>query len=132
MIPSRGACFAGGAAAAAIFLLFGMWLLAILAFGTGCALAQFTSPPGLDPERFFSTEDRRTLFENARGRCQNPRCWVKGGAEVHFESDCPTGGDCPLDYQADHKYPHSKGGRTVLSNGACLCRRCNGRKGARV
>jgi hypothetical protein len=74
----------------------------------------------LDPVRFFSDDDRETIFTRAGGRCQWPGC----GVPVHYEWQCPLGG-CDFDYQADHKHPHSKGGRTVLTNGQCLCRRHN-------
>jgi hypothetical protein len=116
----------GGLAAGLVFLVGHQPAWAVVAFGTACAAATFVPPPGLDPERFFSPEDRRTIFDRAGGRCE------KCGKATHFESDFPAPHDCPVDYQADHKYPHARGGRTVLSNGACLCRQCNGRKGARI
>lgn len=116
----RGAFLVGGAAGAGVFVISGHNVLAFIMLALAVALAGYTPKPGLDPVRLFSTEDRRTIFENAHGRCQNARC----GRPVHYETDCPHGG-CDDDYQADHKYPWSKGGRTILSNGACLCRKCN-------
>lgn len=119
----RLAILAGGATAAGVFLLAGNRVLAFVIFAVAIILSSLTGGTGLDPVRLFSDEDRSTIYARAGGRCQNPLC----GAPVHYEGDCPLGG-CDFDFQADHVHPWSKGGRTVLSNGACLCRRCNQEK----
>ena len=126
----RLAVFSGFATAAGMFAAFGNrgWAIFALLVGVYFLIRPNRHPQArLDPERFFSEADKQTLFARANGRCQNPDC----GVEVHREFACPLG-ECPSCSQADHKYPHSKGGRTVLSNGQTLCRRCNGEKGAKV
>jgi hypothetical protein len=45
---------------------------------------------------------------------------------------CQYCGDTTGPFQADHVYPESKGGETSIDNLTTACRRCNGRKQARV
>ena len=61
-------------------------------------------------ERLFSSKQKEALFIFADGKCQN----------------C---GEALEDWEADHIYPHSKGGETTLTNGQALCKKCNRAKG---
>lgn len=116
----RWAILAGGTTSAGVFLLADQRVLAFVAFAVALVGSGLTGGTGLDPVRLFSDDDRTEIFARAEGRCQWPGC----GAPVHYEGDCPLGG-CDLDYQADHVRAWVKGGRTVLANGQCLCRRHN-------
>lgn len=78
--------------------------------------------PGLEPidaTRKFDYEQRLAVYRRDEGRCQlRLTC---DGAKVSWE-----------EWHADHKLPHSKGGRTVVSNGQVACKACNLTKGARL
>ena len=71
----------------------------------------------LDPLRRFNGETRRTVMSRAGGRCEGSiflawgRCRDEAG-------------------EADHVYPHSRGGPTTLANGQALCRGHNRSKAA--
>lgn len=68
-----------------------------------------------DERRIFSPEQRRILWNS------------------EDKKKCSMCGD-PLDwtnFQVDHLKPHSRGGKTELSNAALACVRCNASKGAR-
>ncbi len=70
-----------------------------------------------DERRLFSSEQRRILFNSATDR----KCTANGcGRRLGWG-----------DFTADHVRPFSKGGRTVLSNAALLCRKHNSAKGNR-
>jgi hypothetical protein len=83
------------------------------------ALAHFTeigtdlSPK--DRKRLFTYDEKIVIWRRADGRCQN--C----NKEVTIE-----------EMHADHIMPHSRGGRTIISNGQSLCATCNRKKNARV
>lgn len=72
--------------------------------------------PGLisrrDPWRTFKFEARRTVMSRAGGRCEGTLllAWVM----------CRDAAG-----EADHVYPWSRGGATVVSNGQAMCRRHN-------
>lgn len=122
-MTDRWVVWVGTAVAAVMLLALGdrWWAVAVVLLG-GFVSSRFGPPQlQLDPVRLFPEDVRRTVWEEARGLCQ------KCGRLTHFEGDCRLG-DCPDDYQCDHVEPWSKGGRTVLSNAACLCRRCNQEK----
>ena len=72
----------------------------------------------LDDIRDFSDAQRKVLFyKTAPGHiCQGPGCKTK------LEEN---------DFHADHKKPHSKGGRSKISNGQALCPACNLKKSDR-
>ena len=65
-----------------------------------------------DPQRFFSSEQRKKIFEKSSGYCAF--CSI-GLSETNFH--------------ADHIVPHSQGGQTTLENGQALCTACNTKKG---
>lgn len=69
----------------------------------------------LDPKREFDYYEKVVVFRRDKGICQS--CSKK----VEWK-----------DYEADHIYPHSKGGQTRIENGQVLCGSCNSSKGAKV
>ncbi|WP_143279181.1 DUF262 domain-containing protein [Bradyrhizobium sp. C9] len=70
-----------------------------------------------DPQRGFSNEQRLAIFRRDGGICQlKLRC---DGIKVGWDH-----------WHADHKLPHSKGGKSVVSNGQVACPECNFAKGA--
>ena len=66
----------------------------------------------LDKNREFDYYQRVAIYRKDKGTCQ------KCGKDVTWE-----------DFEADHKVPYSKGGKTTVSNGQCLCKKCNASKG---
>lgn len=72
--------------------------------------------PGLlrrrDPWRGFKFAARRTVLDRAGQRCEAGFFYLLGRCSNPAE-------------EADHVYPWSKGGATVVSNGQALCRRHN-------
>ena len=65
-----------------------------------------------DPQRFFSSSQRRSIFEKSLGFCAS--CGIEL-SETNFH--------------ADHIEPYSLGGQTTLENGQALCTACNLKKG---
>ena len=65
-----------------------------------------------DPQRFFSSEQRRKIFEKSLGYCA--LCSIEL-SETNFH--------------ADHILPYSQDGQTTLENGQALCAACNTKKG---
>ena len=74
----------------------------------------------LDPQRNFSKEIRDQLY------AKSPKCSNIDEAGNH----CTESNYSKL--EVDHKYPWSKGGRTILSNAQLLCKRHNTSKGNRT
>lgn len=70
-----------------------------------------------DPWRTFKFGARATVMERAGGRCESSLFLAWGRC-----------GDPAV--EADHVFPYSKGGPTVVSNGQALCRSHNRRKGS--
>lgn len=71
-----------------------------------------------DPQRLFDAQQKRIIHDRAGRRCEHkPMLWRR----------CPRPGT-----QADHVFPHSKGGPTSIGNGASLCPAHNREKSARV
>jgi hypothetical protein len=70
-----------------------------------------------DPQRGFSHEQRLAIFRRDGGFCQlKLRC---EGNKVTWDH-----------WHADHKVPHSKGGKSIVANGQVACPDCNFAKGA--
>ncbi len=63
-----------------------------------------------DIKRGFDETERIAIYRRYKGICQNPDCLKK----VKFE-----------DFHADHKIPHSRGGKTIINNAQVLCSSCN-------
>jgi hypothetical protein len=71
----------------------------------------------IDPIRAFSAEQRLAIFRRDGGLCQlRIKC---NGEAVSWDN-----------WHADHKIPHSKGGKTTVANGQLACAACNQAKGA--
>lgn len=70
--------------------------------------------PALDPQRDFSHEEKLILYHRANGTCQLSYNGVICGRKVPFEEAA-----------IDHVVPHSRGGKTELTNGRYACRKCN-------
>jgi len=70
---------------------------------------------GRDSKRTLGIRDKKILYRNAKGRCENPPC----GKRIDFD-----------EMQVGHKTSWSKRGRTNLANSKCLCWRCNNLQGA--
>ncbi|HEV2153006.1 HNH endonuclease family protein [Bradyrhizobium sp.] len=80
----------------------------------------FAAVPDIEPkdlQRGFSHEQRLAIFRRDGGVCQlKLRC---DGIKVAWDH-----------WHADHKVPHSKGGKTIVANGQVACPDCNFAKGA--
>lgn len=80
----------------------------------------FESVPDLvqkDDRRVFTREQRLAIFRRDNGLCQlRLKC---DGTKVDWDN-----------WEADHKSPWSKGGRTTVENGQIACPLCNSSKGA--
>lgn len=72
---------------------------------------------GRDPWRRFKYESRRAVMERAGHRCEGSVFLVLGR--------CPEPAA-----EADHIYPWSRRGATIISNGQALCRGHNRHKGS--
>ncbi|MCY3638745.1 MAG: HNH endonuclease signature motif containing protein, partial [Chloroflexi bacterium] len=71
----------------------------------------------LDEQRLFTEEQRLVIFRKASGKCRNP------------DNNPECAKICTKDnFHADHIIPHSKGGKTTVSNGQLLCPSCNWKK----
>ena len=99
------------------------YLLILLAIGTVLAAPLPGRGPGWparrDPWRSFKFEARRHVMDRASGRCEAPVLLAWGRCRNNAT-------------EADHIYPWSKGGATVVSNGQALCTHHNKSKGART
>src|SRR4030042_4786889 len=65
---------------------------------------------GRDSKRALGIRDKKILYRNANGKCENPTC----GKEIEFD-----------EMQVGHKTAWSRGGNSTLRNCVCLCYRCN-------
>jgi len=63
-----------------------------------------------DPTRIFGPIERQLIYYRDGKKCQHPRC----GADVVW-----------ADAEFHHVKEHSKGGKTVLENGALVCKHCH-------
>jgi hypothetical protein len=76
-----------------------------------------------DEKRAFSELDRIKIYRRDKGLCQ--QCLRDGVPEKDAKVSWSN-------YQADHIFPHSKGGATIIENGELLCKRHNQSKGAKT
>lgn len=76
-----------------------------------------------DKKRAFSELDRIIIYRKGKGMCQ--QCLRDGISENESKVTWSN-------FQADHIFPHSKGGKTIIDNGELLCSRHNQLKGAKV
>jgi len=65
-------------------------------------------------KRSLGIRDKKILYRNAKGKCENPACKKK----IDFD-----------EMQVGHKTAWSKGGSTIFKNSVCLCWRCNNLQG---
>lgn len=68
-----------------------------------------------DPKRSYTQEEKQVLLHIANYKCMNCE------KQVSIE-----------DSEADHKIPHSKGGKTTIENGQILCVTCNRLKSDKI
>lgn len=73
---------------------------------------------GLDSKRFFTRDDKKALYKDLENGASKGRK-ICPGCEKEFSFD---------DFEIDHKFAWSKGGKTVLSNAQLLCKSCNAKK----
>jgi len=76
--------------------------------------------PTLDPQRYFSHEEKLILFRRANSRCQLEHNGNLCGKQIDID-----------DAVCDHINPHSKGGKTTLENGRIAYKSCNIARGNR-
>lgn len=76
-----------------------------------------------DEKRAFSEFDRIVIYRKGKGLCQ--QCLREGLSENEARVSWSN-------FQADHVFPHAKGGKTIVENGELLCSRHNLQKGAKV
>jgi HNH endonuclease len=69
---------------------------------------------GRSSKRSLGIRDKKILYRNAKGRCENPTCKKK----IEFD-----------EMQVGHKTAWSRGGSTTFKNSVCLCYRCNNLQG---
>jgi hypothetical protein len=69
-----------------------------------------------DTQRNFSELQRIIIYRRDKGLCQ--QCLKEGRSENEAKVSWSN-------YQADHIFPHSKGGKTTIDNGMLLCTRHN-------
>lgn len=72
-----------------------------------------------DPERAFSHEQRLAIFRRDEGLCQ---------LRLACNGDRVTWGH----WHADHRVPHTLGGKSIVANGQVACIPCNLAKGMQV
>jgi len=77
----------------------------------------------LDTKRMFNEAEKIIIYRRDKGLCQ--LCLKEGKPENEAQVSW-TG------YQADHIFPHSKGGQTIVDNAQVLCVYHNVRKGATI
>ncbi len=76
-----------------------------------------------DEKRAFSEFERIIIYRRDKGLCQE--CLREGKPEKEAQVSW-------TEYQADHVFPHSKGGKTILENGELLCRYHNQSKSDKI
>lgn len=92
------------------------WIVLLVALLIVLAAPMPGRGPGVfarrDPWRTFKYDARRAVLGRAGNRCEGPLLLAWGRCRAAAE-------------EADHIYPWSKGGATIVSNGQALCRRHN-------
>ncbi|MCB9995167.1 MAG: DUF262 domain-containing protein [Rhodospirillales bacterium] len=76
-----------------------------------------------DEKRAFNEAEKISIYRNNKGLCQ--QCLAEGKPEQEAKVSW-------TEYQADHIFPHSLGGRTVMDNGQVLCTYHNQKKSNKV
>ncbi|MEZ4888662.1 MAG: DUF262 domain-containing protein [Chitinophagales bacterium] len=76
-----------------------------------------------DGRRMFNESERIKIYRRDKGLCQKCLKEEKNEKEAQVSWS---------EYQADHIFPHAKGGLTDIENGQVLCRYHNAQKGARI
>jgi len=76
-----------------------------------------------DSHRAFSEAQRIKIYRRDKGLCQ--QCLAEGKPEKECQVSWSQ-------YQADHVFPHSQGGKTEVNNGQVLCTFHNQSKGAKI
>ena len=76
-----------------------------------------------DGKRAFSELERVIIYRRSHGKCK--QCLDEGKSENEAQVSWS-------DFQADHIFPHSRGGKTNLENAELLCRMHNQIKGAKL
>lgn len=76
-----------------------------------------------DSKRAFNEAQRIKIYRKDKGLCQ--MCMEEGKPEKECQVSWSQ-------YQADHIYPHARGGETEVENGQVLCTFHNQSKGAKV
>lgn len=75
----------------------------------------------LDSKRLFNEAEKIKIYRRDNGLCQ--QCLLEGKPEDLARVSWG-------EYQADHIFPHAKGGKTIIDNAQVLCRYHNSRKSA--
>ena len=76
-----------------------------------------------DGKRAFTELERIIIYRKGKGCCQE--CLRQGKPELEAKVSWKN-------YQADHVFPHAKGGKTIIEKGELLCSRHNQSKGAKL
>lgn len=76
-----------------------------------------------DENRAFNEGQRIAIYRRDKGLCQE--CLREGKNEKESRVSWDN-------YQADHIFPHSKGGATIIENGQVLCTHHNQKKSDKV
>ena len=94
----------------------GVWIVAavVLLLVLVLVAARQAFRPQLDPQRMFSSAQRREIFGRAGGTCEHKPLWWWRCSQVASH--------------ADHVFPWSKGGMTHVANGQAMCAKHNLRK----
>lgn len=77
----------------------------------------------LDSKRLFNESEKIKIYRRDKGLCQ--LCLKEGKPEEEAQVSWTQ-------YQADHVYPHARGGQTVVDNAQVLCVYHNAHKSAKV
>jgi hypothetical protein len=76
-----------------------------------------------DTKRLFNEAEKIKIYRRDNGICQE--CLAEGKPEKESQVSW-------TDYQADHIFPHAKGGQTIITNAQVLCSHHNRKKSASI